>query len=116
MNIFNYNKKLIFVVAIVLICLALSLISADNVFASSEGEVYGTGSDGLNVRSGPGSNYSVIDSLWDGDTVTIVETIDGWYKISYSSKSGYVSSKFIKINEENKNTNISEIIKTNINQ
>ena len=100
MSIFNCNKKLIFTVAIVLLCLTLSVVGAANVYASSVGTVYGTGSDGLNVRSGPGSNYSVIDALWDGDTVTIIETSGSWYKISYSSKTGYVSSEFIKINDE----------------
>lgn len=100
MSIRNCNKKLIVLFAIVLAIFALSSLVVDNAYASSVGIVYGTGSDGLNVRSGPGSNYGVIDALWDGDTVTIIETSGNWYKISYSSKTGYVSADYIKISEE----------------
>jgi uncharacterized protein YgiM (DUF1202 family) len=35
----------------------------------------------LNVRTGPGENYSIIGSLQKGDTVKDVETKDGWLKI-----------------------------------
>lgn len=35
----------------------------------------------LNVRSGPGINYSYVKSLYNGNIVTIYETDNGWYKI-----------------------------------
>ena len=62
------------------------------------------GSGGLNVRSGPGTDYDVIGSLWNGSTVTILEDPgNGWYKVSYTNadgaaSEGYISSTFISLN------------------
>jgi len=49
----------------------------------------------LNVRSGPGTGYSRIGSLRKGTQVTILETLNGWYKISSGSLVGYVSAQYI---------------------
>ena len=35
----------------------------------------------LNVRRGPGTNYAYVRSLYNGNTVTIYETSNGWYRI-----------------------------------
>ena len=35
----------------------------------------------LNVRRGPGTNYSYVRSLYNGDKVTIYEEQNGWYRI-----------------------------------
>lgn len=51
--------------------------------------------DSLNVRSGPGTGYSRIGSLSYGSKVNIIETTSGWYKISYGSGYGYVSSEYV---------------------
>ena len=85
---------------VLFLLIACSFIAAQDASAATVGVVYGTGSDGLNVRSGPGSGYSIIDALWDGDEVTIVEKTDNWYKISYNGKTGYSSADFIKIKED----------------
>lgn len=50
----------------------------------------------LNVRSGYGTSYSVIGSLSKGSKVEIVEYKDGWYKIKYGSRYGFISSAYIK--------------------
>lgn len=50
----------------------------------------------LNVRSGPGSQFIVIDVLKRNQKVEILETINHWYKIRYSPKYAYVSSKYIE--------------------
>lgn len=53
---------------------------------------------GLNIRSGPGSNYEKIASAANGSTVTVLEDCGGWYKIDYGNgKVGYASSSFIKL-------------------
>lgn len=49
----------------------------------------------LNVRSGPGTNYSRIGSLSLGTSVTIVAVSGDWYKIETGSLSGYVSAQYI---------------------
>ena len=59
--------------------------------------------DGLNVRSGPGSNYDKIGILPNGATVTVLEDVgSGWYRISFSGvggavTEGYVMSGYISI-------------------
>lgn len=55
-------------------------------------------STSLNMRSGPGTSYSVVGSLTNGTKVTILQTLSGWYKIQTSAgKVGYVSSAYITI-------------------
>lgn len=49
----------------------------------------------LNVRSGPGTQYSKVGSLKSGNVVTITGTSGGWYQITSGSLSGYVSSKYV---------------------
>ena len=68
------------------------------VIGGSSGKVTGAG-NGLNVRSGPGSNYNKVASVSNGTTVTVLEDAgNGWYKIEYSSgKTGYVSADYIQI-------------------
>ena len=55
--------------------------------------------DALNVRSGAGTGYSRVGTVTQGETVTILETVQGddgytWYKIS-GSVSGYVRGDYI---------------------
>ena len=53
---------------------------------------------GLNIRSGPGTNYPVVASAQNGSTVTILGEENGFYKINYSGdKVGYVSKNYISI-------------------
>ena len=47
----------------------------------------------LNVRSGPGTSYSKVGILRLGETVTIYENSNGWYRIS----SVWVSANYIKV-------------------
>lgn len=48
---------------------------------------------GLNVRKGPGTNYSTVKALRKGETVTIYEEKSGWYRIGTGQ---WVSATFIK--------------------
>lgn len=57
----------------------------------------------LNVRSGPGTNYSILASLSKGATVTILGEENGWYKVNYGSGEGYVSKQYIKLNNVDQN-------------
>ena len=50
---------------------------------------------GLNVRKGPGTNYSVITKLADGTKVTVKSTSNGWSKITTGNTTGYVSSSYL---------------------
>lgn len=53
---------------------------------------------GLNIRSGPGTNYDKVASATNGAQVTVLGEENGWYKIVYSgNKTGYVSKDYISI-------------------
>lgn len=50
----------------------------------------------LNVRSGPGSRYSVVGKLHRGDTVIVYEQNGQWATIQGSGGRRYVSSRYIR--------------------
>ncbi len=67
----------------------------------------------LNVRTGPGTNYTVAGKLNQGTMVTIKEDMgNGWFKISYLVNDvvyeGYVSKTYISVNSTTEQTNPSD--------
>lgn len=66
------------------------------------------GSGNLNVRSGAGTNYSVIDRLHRGDTVIVLSQSGGWSRVLYKGvKIGYVSSSYLRVEESYKYASLS---------
>lgn len=51
--------------------------------------------DSLKVRKEASTTSEMIDSLKENDQVSIIEELDGWYKIKISGEIGYVSSKYV---------------------
>ncbi len=52
--------------------------------------------DTLNVRSGPGTEYSRIGKFYKGDEVNVTGIVsNGWYRVDYKGTEGYVSSKYL---------------------
>ncbi|WP_187296381.1 SH3 domain-containing protein [Tepidibacter mesophilus] len=55
--------------------------------------------DELNVRSGPGKNYTAIDSISRGHIVNVTEIRGDWCKITYvdagEGRSGWVAKRYI---------------------
>lgn len=52
----------------------------------------------LNVRSGPGTSYRRIDQLYPNEKVTVKEKSYGqWVKIQNGSQTGYVNSRYLKL-------------------
>ncbi|GAM14756.1 N-acetylmuramoyl-L-alanine amidase [Mesobacillus selenatarsenatis] len=51
--------------------------------------------DVLNVRSQPGTAYSIVGKLKQGQVVTVYEQKNGWSRISYGSLKGWVASQYI---------------------
>ncbi|MGN1032885.1 MAG: SH3 domain-containing protein, partial [Intestinibacter sp.] len=49
----------------------------------------------LNMRTGPSTSYKIITSLSKGQEVEVISVDDGWAKIKYNSKIGYVSNKYL---------------------
>jgi cell wall-associated NlpC family hydrolase len=54
-----------------------------------------TGSDTLRVRQGPGTNYAILTSVYDGDLFLITGKVNGWYQIAINDRTGYVSAQYV---------------------
>ena len=76
-------------------------MSGDYVTVSSTADgAFGTGSVkgiNVNVRSGPGTGYSVLGSVSTGQSFSVTGVSGGWYKISYNGATGYISSDYLSI-------------------
>lgn len=58
--------------------------------------VEATSNTWLNVRSGPSSGYTVIDTLYPGETIDVQECqASGWCRITHAGPSGWVNSDYI---------------------
>ena len=57
---------------------------------------YVSASVGLNVRSGAGTSYSKLGKLEYKEKVTVLSTSNGWSKINYNGKTGYVDSTYLQ--------------------
>jgi uncharacterized protein YraI len=73
--------------------------SASQYLTSSGGSTTATVFDGaLNLRSGPGTTYSVVTVMPDGATVTITGALtNGFYPVRYGSLTGYAFADFLQI-------------------
>lgn len=56
-----------------------------------------TSSSPLNVRSGPGTGYTVLGSLPKGTEIDIIGTYNGWGKIEYDGAEGWISMTYAAI-------------------
>ena len=75
-----------------------STTSPENISDKNEDEeerlVYST--ENINVRSGPGTNYSILGSLLANQRVPLIEKrSDGWSKILFNGKEAYCSSSYL---------------------
>ena len=57
---------------------------------------YVSASVGLNVRSGAGTSYSKLGKLEYKEKVTVLSISNGWSKINYNGKTGYVDSSYLQ--------------------
>ena len=53
----------------------------------------------LNLRTGAGMEYGIIDRLSPGEEVQVAGEENGWYKVVVSEKTGYVWGEYLKISE-----------------
>lgn len=54
-----------------------------------------TSKSSLNVRSGRGTGYKVITSIPKNTTINVTDISKGWGKVTYKSKTGYVSMSYL---------------------
>ena len=66
----------------------------------------------LNFRSGPSTSYSIIGKLSSGTKVEVISTSNGWSKIKYDGKTGYVSSKYLSSSAPESNNTTTKYVNT----
>ena len=89
------------ILRLLLLCAAITMILTVSAFAESA-TVTG---NGVNVRSGPGSTYPVVDCLGMDTVVTVTDRSNGsWYAVSYDGGEGYMSASFLRIESESAGT------------
>ncbi|HFJ9501360.1 TPA: SH3 domain-containing protein [Bacillus paranthracis] len=50
----------------------------------------------LRVRTGPANYHPVIGGVLKGQNLQVIDIENGWYKIKYNNRTGYVSGEFVK--------------------
>ena len=77
-------------------------LSFGTAFADSDEGV--VKADVLNVRSGPSTDNEVIGKLYENNTVKILESSNGWYKIQKNDgQTGWVSGEYITLKSNSGN-------------
>jgi Cell wall-associated hydrolases (invasion-associated proteins) len=51
----------------------------------------------LNVRSSPSTSASIVGKLYNGTKVTIVDSSNGWYKISFNGSTAWISGSYVTL-------------------
>ncbi len=73
--------------------LSLAFISSIAMAASVPGKVTGTN---VNFRKAPNTSSTIISRL-SNSSVTVIDKSNGWYKVSYNNKTGWVNADYLKI-------------------
>ena len=68
-------------------------------YLASFASAYYIATSDVNVRTGPSARYSVSFTLKKDNQVELLAKGKDWYKVKYAEKSGYVHSKYLKLNE-----------------
>ena len=58
----------------------------------AEGKVQGTN---INVRTGSNTKSDVIKTVNDGDVITVIGKLDGWYQLAYNNGNAYISKDYL---------------------
>ena len=76
----------------------LSALSAAMLTLTAAASVVGSAvvtADSLRMRSEANTNCATVTYLTEGTSVQVYEELDGWYKVSYGSYTGYVSADYV---------------------
>lgn len=79
--------------------LALALSGLFGVTAFAQGQTGIVTGNNLNLRVSPSTSASVISQLPKDTQVEVLETGDGWYKISIWGSTGWVSAQFLSVTD-----------------
>ena len=90
--------------AILLSAITVLLLTGFAMAAESEQAVAvgATTGSSLRLREGPSTSASIVTTLNKGVAVAVLDdSTDGWYKIAYNGKNGYVSADYLVIDQDN---------------
>ena len=85
------------VVLVILLCL-LAAIGASGAYADS-----GAGTvtaSALNMRAEPNTASAVVTCVPRGTVVLVLSSADGWYKVQYQDRTGYMSGEYISFSSD----------------
>ncbi len=86
-----------------------SVVSQD-LFVSAQSNHATVAGESLNVRSGPGLSYNVVDHLKHGKQLEVLSSSDDWLQVNYDGRTGWVASWLTSYTEESAPTKHTEII------
>ncbi|UYN99203.1 MAG: SH3 domain-containing protein [Devosia sp.] len=75
-----------------------TLIAAALVLATASGAMaadWGWTTGGINFREGPGTSYYKLGTIPACTKVSITESQNGWYKVQWSGRWGWVASRYV---------------------
>ena len=108
MNYSAFGKKLLAAAMALALIFALASLAPAGTLPSMQASAAGTAvtvtGSVVNLRSGPGTGYSVVGSVTKGSSYAIVSTGtasngDVWYKIQYGSSQVWICGAYIKLAE-----------------
>ena len=79
------------------------IITVDGVGQSEKATATGTvvtGGSRLNLRTGAGTDYEIIDQLLPGEEVTVIGSEGDWYEVVVLEKTGYVHGDYLELAEQ----------------
>lgn len=65
------------------------------------GAIIGTS---VRMRSGPGTNYDILGTYSNGVSLKVLGSENGWYKVSYNGKTGYIKADYVRVSPEKTTT------------
>lgn len=94
-------KKIVATLGIGAVAISMNAIEAS---AMEKGTI---NTSALNIRSGPSTNDSIIDKAYKGQTIEVLDSSNGWYKVKLSNgKIGWASSQYISKGSSSNNTSV----------
>lgn len=93
-----------------MIFLLFFTVISEETFSSAASNNATIASDFINVRSGPGLSYDVLDKLDHGKQLEILSSSEEWLQVKYDGRTGWVASWLVTYTNEALSTEHTEII------
>ena len=74
--------------------------SVEDTQTTEEVSVYAITTTEVRLRQEPNTDCEVLGSIPSGTRLLVLEQLEGWYKVSYEEKTGYISADYATIEKE----------------